>query len=69
MENLHCEWGGKREKAFGILTRGRWGWCDDCGVPVLKSGGGGAWSSVEGNTGADGASQCEDSERGVVTVL
>jgi hypothetical protein len=31
---------GKREKAFRILTRGRWGRCDDYGVPASKSGGG-----------------------------
>jgi hypothetical protein len=42
---------GKREKAFEILTGGRWGRRDDCGVPALKSGGSGdearrqgAWS-------------------------
>jgi hypothetical protein len=43
--------GGKREKAFGILTGGRWGRCDDCGVPALKSRGSGAWNSVGGQYG------------------
>jgi hypothetical protein len=38
--------GRKREKTFRILTGGRWGRRDDCGVPASKSGGGGAWSSV-----------------------
>jgi hypothetical protein len=43
--------GEKREKAFRILTGGRWGQCDDCGAPTSKSEGGGAWSPVGGQYG------------------
>jgi hypothetical protein len=43
--------GEKGEETFGILTRGKWGWCDDGGAPMLMSGGGGAWSSVGGQHG------------------
>jgi hypothetical protein len=43
--------GGKGEETFGILTGGKWGWCDDGGAPTSMSGGGGAWSSVGGQHG------------------
>jgi hypothetical protein len=43
--------GEKGEETFGILTRGKWGRCDDGGAPMLMSGGGGAWSSVGGQHG------------------
>jgi hypothetical protein len=61
--------GGKREKAFGILTGDRWGGAMTV-VPrrrsVVAAVRGARW---EGYTGADGASRCEGWDRGVETVL
>jgi hypothetical protein len=61
--------GGKREKAFRVLTGGRWG-----GVTTMVSQRRRAEATVlgarwEGNTGADGASRCEDWKHGVEMVL
>jgi hypothetical protein len=44
--------GGKGEETFRILTRGKWGRCDDGGAPTSMSGGGGAWSSMGGQHGS-----------------
>jgi hypothetical protein len=43
--------GEKGEEIFGILTGGKWGWCDDGGAPTSTSRGDGAWSSVGGQHG------------------
>jgi hypothetical protein len=69
MENLHCEWGERGRRPSGSSPE-----ADGGGAMTVVSRHRKAEAVVhgarwEGNTGADGASQCEGWERGVETVL
>jgi hypothetical protein len=69
MENLHCEWGERGRRPSGSSPE-----ADGGGVMTVVSRRRRAEAVVrgarwEGNTGADGASRCEDWERGVEKVL